>query len=102
MRALYSRHKIEGFDVTTFSGHNEPECSPLSCNALATDISVNQHCLFNTFAEAKAAIERGFFKNSEPGPYRIFAVYTILQGKHRVSGVEEVDVDGNKHECGRY
>jgi len=25
-----------------------------------------------------------------------------LQGKHRVSGVEEVDADGYKHECGRY
>lgn len=71
-------HKhLEGFDVTTFSGHVEPECSPLSCNALAADISVNQHCLFNTFIEAKEAIERGFFKNSEPGPCRIFAVYTL-------------------------
>jgi len=25
-----------------------------------------------------------------------------LQGKHRVSGVEEVEVDGYKHEGGRY
>lgn len=68
---------LEGFDVTTFSGHTSPECSPLSCNSLAADIPVNQHCLFNTFTEAKEAIECGFFKNSEPGPYRIFAVYTI-------------------------
>lgn len=50
----------------------------LSGNSLATDIPVNEHCLFRTFQEAKEAIEGGLFKNSEPGPYRIFAVYTVL------------------------
>jgi hypothetical protein len=68
---------LEGFDVTTFSFHTSPECSPLSCNSLATEIPVNEHCLFNTLAEAKEALWRGFFKNSEPGPFRIFAVYTV-------------------------
>lgn len=68
---------LEGFDVATFSAHTSPECSPLSCNSLATAIPVNTHCLFNTFAEAKGALEGGLFKNSEPGPYRIFAVYTV-------------------------
>ena len=68
---------LEGFDVTTFSQHTSPECSPLSCNSLATDVPVNEHCLFSTFVEAKAALERGVFANSEPGPYRIFAVYTV-------------------------
>ena len=68
---------LEGYDVATFYVHTSPECSPLSCNSLATDIPVNDHCLFNTFEEAKGAIERGLFKNSEPGPYRIFAVYTV-------------------------
>jgi hypothetical protein len=68
---------LKGYDVATFSGHNTPECSPLSCNGLATDISVNKHCLFNTFEEAKKALEQGVFENSEPGPYRIIAVYTI-------------------------
>ena len=71
---------LEGFDVTTFYAHTNPECSPLSCNSLAADIPVNEHCLFNTFEEAKEAIERGLFKNSEPGPYRIFAVYTVKSG----------------------
>lgn len=65
-----------GFDVTTFSIHTSPECSPLSCNALAEVIPVNKHCLFDTLSEAKEALERGLFQNSEPGPYRIFAVYT--------------------------
>jgi hypothetical protein len=71
---------LEGFDVTAFTGHTSPECSPLSCNSLATTIPVNEHCLFNTFAEAKEALEGGLFKNSEPGPYRIFAVYTVGNG----------------------
>ena len=67
--------QLEGFDVVTFFAHTNPECSPLSCCALAKDLSVNQHCLFRTFAEAKEAIDRGLFNNSEPGPYRIFSVY---------------------------
>jgi hypothetical protein len=32
---------------------------------------------FKTFAEAKEALEAGIFENSEHGPYRIFAVYTV-------------------------
>lgn len=72
-------HKqLEGFDVATFRCHNIPEHSPLSCNSLATTIPVNKHCLINTFAEAKAALDDGLFIGSEPGPYRIFAVYTVV------------------------
>ena len=67
--------QLEGFDVVTFFAHTSPECSPLSCCALAKDLSVNQHCLFRTLAEAKEATDRGLFNNSEPGPYRIFSVY---------------------------
>ncbi len=69
--------RLEGFDVTTFHAHTSPECSPLSCNSLAATIPVNEHCLFNTFAQAKEAIEGGVFRNTEPGPYRIIAVYTV-------------------------
>jgi hypothetical protein len=72
--------RLEGFDVTTFSFHTGPECSPLSCNSLATTIPVNQHCLFDTFGNAKEALEGSLFKNSEPGPYRIIAVYTVDNG----------------------
>lgn len=68
---------LEGFDVTTFSIHTSPECSPLSCCSLATKIPVNEHCLFNSFEEAKSALEEGKFSNSEPGPFRIFAVYKV-------------------------
>lgn len=68
---------LEGFDVVTFWAHTNPECSPLSCCSLANEHPINEHCLFRTFNEAKAALEAGRFRNSEPGPYRIFAVYTI-------------------------
>lgn len=69
--------QLEGFDVVTFSGRNSPECSPLSCNYLADEHPVNAHCLFTSFEEAKTKVESGAFNNSEPGPYRIFAVYSV-------------------------
>lgn len=67
--------ELMGFDVVTFSGHTLPECSPLSCNALAKEISVNRHCLLDTFEDAKRLIECGAFDMGEPAPYRIFAVH---------------------------
>ena len=76
VRAPANKH-LEGFDVTTFYAHTSPEHSPLSCNSLASEIPVNEHCLFNTFQEEKEAIERGLFKDSEHGPYRIYSVYTV-------------------------
>ncbi len=69
--------QLEGFDVVSFSAQTAPECSPLSCNGLARDIDVNRHCLLATLLEAKALLESGRFKDCEPGPYRIFAVYTV-------------------------
>ena len=68
---------LEGFDVVTFSARTSPECSPLSCNSLAESIPTNTHCLLTSFDEAKSLVEAGAFNNSEPGPYRIFAVYTL-------------------------
>jgi hypothetical protein len=75
--AVPSKKRLEGYDVVTFSVHTSPECSPLSCNNLAATIATNRHCLFASFGEAKAHIEGHDFDNSEPGPFRIFAVYSI-------------------------
>lgn len=72
------RRRLEGFDVTTFTVHTSPECSPLSCNSLAERVRTNVHCLFETFEQAKSAVEAGAFENSEPGPYRIIGVYRVL------------------------
>ena len=71
------RLQLEGFDVTSFSAGTTPECSPLSCNSLANEIKTNEHCLLETLEDAKDALETGRFDNSEPGPFRIFAVYTV-------------------------
>lgn len=69
--------QLEGYDVVTFAAHTSPECSPLSCNNLAETIETNRHCLFPAFEKAKAHIEGHDFDNSEPGPFRIFAVYSV-------------------------
>lgn len=68
---------LAGFDVVSSTQRNSPECSPLSCNSLANEIQTNAHCLLSNFETAKRLIETGRFNNSEPGPYRIFAVYTL-------------------------
>jgi hypothetical protein len=67
----------EGFDVTSFSAGSAPECSPLSCNGLAGALGANRHCLFDSFDAAKQALEEGGFANCEPGPYRVFSVYSL-------------------------
>jgi hypothetical protein len=69
--------RLQGYDVATFSVRTSPECSPLSCNGLAAKVAVNRHCLFDSFEQAKQSLESGQFDNSEPGPFRIFAVYTV-------------------------
>lgn len=69
-----------GFDVVTFHGGSTPECSPLSCNGMAAELKANEFCLLPTLEEAVAALEAGHFNNSEPGPYRIIAVYTVVMG----------------------
>lgn len=69
--------RLEGYDIVTFNARANPECSPLSCNSLATEVETNQHCLLSSFEHARELLEQGKFKNSEPGPYRIFAVYSV-------------------------
>lgn len=73
--------QLEGFDVATFSCRNVPECSPLSCNHLASELLTNSHCLFQSFKEAETSVAKGIFNNSEPGPYRIFSVYSVKWAK---------------------
>jgi hypothetical protein len=64
-----------GFDVVTYCAQTSPECSPLSCNNLAEKIEVNENCLLPSLEEAKLLVESGGFANSEPGPFRVIAVY---------------------------
>jgi hypothetical protein len=74
---LPEQKQLHGFDIVTFMCGTSPECSPLSCNHLATKLPVNNHCLFNSFEEATQFLESGAFNKTEPGPFRILAVYTV-------------------------
>jgi hypothetical protein len=69
--------RLEGYDVVCFSVGTSPECSPLSCNGLAKEIETNRHCLLSSLEDAKGLLETGRFARCEPGPYRIFAVYSV-------------------------
>jgi hypothetical protein len=71
-----ARKKLEGFDVVTFFARSSPECSPLSCNSLAEKVPTNAHCLLASFEDAERNLSNGVFSDSEPGPYRIFSVYS--------------------------
>jgi len=68
---------LEGFDVATFFAGNSAECSPLSCNGVASEIETNRHCLLNSFEAAEDALNSGKFAVGEPGPHRIFAGYSV-------------------------
>jgi hypothetical protein len=74
---LPQQKQHHGFDVVTFMNGTSPECSPLSCNHLASNVPVNSHCLFDSLEEATQSLESGAFNNTEPGPLRVFGVYTV-------------------------
>ena len=69
---------LEGYDVVTFFVRSSPECSPLSCNGLADEVETNSRCLLESLEQAQRLLEDGTFNDSEPGPYRIFAVYSVV------------------------
>jgi len=50
------------------------ECSPLSCNGLAAEMAVNEHCLFPTLDAAIAAAGRFAAEQPEPGDYYVVEV----------------------------
>lgn len=67
---------LEGYDVVSFMRGTTPECSPLSCNKLASEVETNGRCLLDSLDVAKQLLESEAFDNSEPGPFRIIAVYS--------------------------
>lgn len=69
------KKSLEGFDVVALcDGPNSH--SPLSCNSLAPEVSTNEHCLFATQQDAESSLIGGRFEDAEPGPCRIYAVYS--------------------------
>jgi len=67
---------FEGIDVVTVSQRTNAEHSPLSCNGLASELEVNKHCLLPSVDSALESLESGNFNNTEPGPFRVLAVYS--------------------------
>jgi hypothetical protein len=68
---------LDGYDVVSFHYGDSAECSPLSCNRLATVVETNSHCLLATLEQAKQLLDGGVFTGSEPGPFRVFAVSSV-------------------------
>tara|TARA_B100001179_G_scaffold34249_1_gene21352 strand:- start:590 stop:1165 length:576 start_codon:yes stop_codon:yes gene_type:complete len=65
-----------GFDVVVFEDHLDH--SPLSCNSVASELAVNEHCLIGDLDGAVRAIDTGAFGGGcEPGVYTVFAVYRV-------------------------
>ena len=65
-----------GYDVLVFEDFLSH--SPLSCNGIAKDLPVNEHCLLGSLEEAVNVIDAGAFGGGcEPGVYTIFSVYRI-------------------------
>lgn len=69
-----------GYDVITTDHDTSPRCSPLSCNGLEKEISVNEYCLISSLDEAKSLLEASKFNSCNNGSYRIFAVYSLPEG----------------------
>ena len=65
-----------GFDSASRSSEAglSLECSPLSCNGLATELPVNEHCLFQTIDDAIAGAIRFAIEQPEPGDYYVVEV----------------------------
>ena len=67
---------LMGYDVVVFGDYLEH--SPLSCNSVAANLPVNEHCLLSSREEAIEAIDAGAFGGGcEEGVYTIFAVYRV-------------------------
>jgi hypothetical protein len=78
---------LDGYDIVSFSCGTSAECSPLSCNHLATEVETNSHCLLATLEQAKQLLEGGVFGGCEPGPFRVFAVSSVSWPYDRRSSV---------------
>jgi hypothetical protein len=63
-----------GFDAVSRSSSSFFECSPLSCNNGAREISANEFCLFATLGGAIAGARVFASGTWEPGPYYVLEV----------------------------
>jgi hypothetical protein len=65
-----------GYDVVVFEDYLSH--SPLSCNSVANEIQVNEHCLLDDLEGAVRAIDAGAFGGGcEEGVYTVFSVHRV-------------------------
>ena len=76
VQSIVSDFQPIGFDVASRSSGDvlSFECSPLSCNGLAKELSVNACCLFAGFDEAVEGAIRFAREQPEPGDYFVVEV----------------------------
>jgi hypothetical protein len=74
---------LDGYDVVSFHAGTSAECSPLSCDGLATEVETNSHCLLATL-ELHPAVVYG-------GPKRRFRVLPGRPLDHRSSSRSKRD-----------
>ncbi len=67
--------KSLGWDSVSRSMNNKFECSPLSCNYLATEIVTNEFCLLNNACLALQTAKDFSLSKPEPGPYFVLEVF---------------------------
>jgi hypothetical protein len=84
-------HSI-GFDSASKSSDSglSLECSPLSCNEMAAELSVNEHCLFPSLEAAIVGAERFAAEQPEPGDYY---VVEVLEGGPRIDPSRSTNAD---------
>lgn len=73
-------YEVIGFDAVSRSVSDFFECSPLSCNHMATEISVNRYCLIDSMRDALAAAHRFSVEQPEPGAYHVIQVWRVVKG----------------------
>jgi hypothetical protein len=64
-----------GYDVPMKSGSSGFDCSPLSCNGMARQITVNPHCLLDDLDAALQTARRFSIEQPEPGSYFVVQVF---------------------------
>jgi hypothetical protein len=82
VQPLPGSYRRLGYDIVARSGKAAFECSPLSCNGAAEQVSVNRFCLADDLVEAfrLAALFSRDEDGYEPGPYHIVEVWRRENG----------------------
>jgi len=74
-----------GFDVVSRDYASSFECSPLSCNGMASEVAVNDFSLIPNFEEALEFAKRCGESQPEPGEYVVVRVWRE-EAAQRVAG----------------